>query len=115
MSSEFTNAYLDLYRDDQSRATKHIQTIDSFRPHRCRQVPVGITQAATAASGGVVREAFSGIRDQTFPGGERISFAATGLLTATTELCNNDKLIEELLRWRRRLLSGTPNDLKGIP
>ena len=54
MSSEFTNAYLDLYRDDQSRATKHVQTIDSFRPHRYRQAPVGITQAATAAGGRVV-------------------------------------------------------------
>ena len=61
------------------------------------------------------QDAFSRIRDQTFLGDELISFVATGLLTATTELCNNDKLIEELLRWRRRLLSGTPNDLKEIP
>ncbi len=61
------------------------------------------------------RDAFSRIRDQTFLGGELISFAATGLITAMTKLCNNDKLIEELLRWRRRQPSGTPNDLKEIP
>ena len=55
--------------------------------------------------------AFARIRDQAFHGDELISFVATGLLTATTELCGCHKLIEELIKmeeattqWRTKWL-----------